>query len=608
MSCEAAVDAQAPRPPARARTRRAALLLPALLAPVAWVLLYLPSLDYPFVWEDEGALGAGTLLRPAGETWAAFREPLHRLGERGGPATQTYYRPLPVAILSLVDQRFGREPRAFRLVAIAAGAACAAGFGLFAGWLLGRTGPALFAALFLALHPVGIETTVWIAGMPETLCTLLVLAALASALRCAAAPGAGAAAAWGALSLAALALGLLSKERAVVVPALWLVAWLSLRAPRPRRAAALLLAQALVVIAYVGWLRPAVLGSAFASLLPIGGSAATQVLTALASWPSRIAWLFAPLRSSTSDAVRVAASLADPCVVAGALLSLGSVVGWWALRRSRAAVAALGLAWIWIAFAPTAGLVPMLHASGERYLFLSALGAALLLAGAGARWLPAGGPAWSRALVAAAAALALLGLAERTRARLPDWRSTRALFEADLAADPRYREAYFVLAVEALQRGRPHEAEARLAPLLEDDARFAGSASYLNWLSVADAACRTKLARGDFQGILALAARWRRSFAALADSPAFRLCAGQAEEALGRPERAVEEYLAVAGALGDATPPALYAVLARHFAAHGKPAEARAWLARAQQFGRSDPALARELREIARSLEAPDAP
>jgi hypothetical protein len=537
MRQPADADVRPARPPPPARARRATLLLPALLAPAAWILLYLPSLDYPFVWEDEGALGAGVMLRPAGETWAAFREPLYRLGQRGSAATQTYYRPLPVALLSLVDQRLGRDPRAFRRVATAVGALCVGGFGLFAGWLLGRTGPALFAALFVALHPVGIETTVWIAGMPETLCTLFVLAALVSALRCCDAPGSVRAAGWAALSLAALGLGLLSKERAVVEPALLVAAWVSLGAARPRRAAALALASALLVTAYVGWLRPAVLGSAFASLPSIGGSPTTQVLTALASWPGQMAWLFAPLRSSTSDAVRVATSFADPWVLAGVLLSLGSVAAWWALWRYRAAVAALGLAWIWIAFTPTAGLLPMLHASGERYLFLSALGAALLLAGAGARWLPVQGCAWRRAVMTAAALLALLCLAERTRARLRDWVSTRALFEADLAGDPRYREAYFVLALEALLRGRSEEAEARLAPLLEADPRFAGSASYLNWLSVADLACRTKLVRGDFQGILDLEARWHRSFAALAEAPAVRRCVGQAQEALGHPER-----------------------------------------------------------------------
>ena len=44
--------------------RRLSVLLPALITPIAFVVLYLPTLDFPFVWEDEGAIAAGTLLRP----------------------------------------------------------------------------------------------------------------------------------------------------------------------------------------------------------------------------------------------------------------------------------------------------------------------------------------------------------------------------------------------------------------------------------------------------------------------------------------------------------------------------------------------------------------
>ncbi len=589
----------ASRPAARLA---ATLLLPALAASFAWVLLYRPSLDYPFVWEDEGAIGAGTMLRPAGETLAAFGEPLHRLGARGPSARQAYYRPLPVVLFSLVDQKLGRDPRAFRELALGVGALCVAAFGLLAGWLLGRAGPALLAALFVALHPVGIETTVWIAGMPETLAALFLVAALASALRSADAARPAAAAAWAALSLAALGLGLLSKERAAVEPALLLAALVSLGGAPRRRAAALVTAHVLVVAAYVTLLRPAVLGGAFAGLPSIGDSATTQVLTALASWPAQMAWLFAPLRSSTSDAVRVATGLADPWVWTGALLGLGSVAGWWLLWRTTSAVAALGIAWIWIAFAPTSGVTPMLHASGERYLFLSSFGAALLLAGVGARLATVRGPAWRRALLASVAVLLLAGLAERTRSRLPDWRSTQALFETDLAGDPRYREAYFVLAVKALEAGRPEEAESRLAPLLDDDPRFSDSASYVNPPSVADLACRTKLARGDFRGVLDLEARWRRRLPALAQAPPILLCIGQAQESLGHPDRAVEAYLSVARQLGDATPPVLYVILARHFAHTGPPEQARAWLARAARLAGDDPAIARELRRIERSL------
>ena len=342
----------------RGSRRRLALLLPTLITPLAWVLLYLPSLDFPFVWEDRDAIGSGTLLRPEGETLAAFHEPLHRIEQRGVSARQIYYRPLPVVALSLVDQKLGREPRHFRALTIAAGALCAAAFGCFAGWLFGRAGPALFAALFAALHPVGIETTVWIAGIPATISAFFMIAALGCALAATRAAGSRAAAGWGAVSLASLALGLLSKEQAAVTPVLLFATLLSLGAgPRRRVAVSIVIAQLLLVGGYVFALRPAVLGSVLSGLPPIGGSEMTQICTAVASWPRQLAWIFAPVHSSTSDTVRVVASIASPGFALGAALALGSLAAWWALLRAGASVAALGLAWIWIAFAPTSGLL-----------------------------------------------------------------------------------------------------------------------------------------------------------------------------------------------------------------------------------------------------------
>jgi hypothetical protein len=579
------------------------LLLPALIAPLAFALLYLPSLDFPFVWEDEGAIGAGTLLRPAGQTLAAFGEPLHRIEGRGAAARQAYYRPLPVAALSLVDQQLGRAPRNFRVLTIAAGALCAAAFGAFAGSLFGRAGPALFAALFAALHPVGIETTVWITGVPATISALCMIGSLAFALSATRASSPRAAAGWGALSVAGLVLGLLSKEQAAVTPALLVAALLSLGAgPRKGAAFRLVLLQTLLVAVYFLALRPAVLGSALTGVPPIGGSLFTQWLTAIASWPRQLGWIFAPLRSSTNDTVMIVDSLASLRFALGLALALGSLMAWWWLRYSGAHIAALGLAWIWIAFAPTAGLLPLLHASGERYLFLSSFGAALLLAELGARWLPRPPPDWRRWLAPGLAVLVLLVLGERTLHRLPAWSSTQTLFETDLARAPDFREAYFMLGVEAAEAGRFAEASQRIAPLLANDPRFQGSAGYLNWLSLAELACLSSLGAQDFAGVLALEARWQREFPALTRAPSFRVCAAQARDGLGRTAEALEGYLSVANELGAAAPTGLSIAIARNLAALGRGEEARPWLARARAAAPSDPAALGQVQAIEASI------
>jgi hypothetical protein len=428
------------------------------------------------------------------------------------------------------------------------------------------------------------------------------IGALASALAATRAETARGATAWGALSAAGLVLALLSKEQAAVTPALLVAALLSLGSG-PRRGAAtrLVLLQTLLVAVYFLALRPSVLGSALTGVPPIGGSMATQWLTAIASWPRQLGWLFAPLRSSTNDTVMIVDSLASLRLALGALLALGSVFVWGWLRRSGARIAALGLAWIWIAFAPTAGLLPLLHASGERYLFLSCFGAALLLADAGGRWLPGRPRAW---IAPALAVLVLLGLAERTRARLPAWSSTQTLFEIDLARAPNFREAYFILGLKDAEAGRFAEASQRIAPLLSNDPRFQGSTGYLNWLSLAELACLSSLGSQDFAGVLALEARWQREFPALTRAPSFRVCAAQAREGLGRTAEALASYLSVANELGAAAPTGLYIVIARNLAALGRGQEAAPWLARARAAAPTDPAVLGQLQAVESAIES----
>ena len=302
--------------------------------------------------------------------------------------------------------------------------------------------------------------------------------------------------------------------------------------------------------------------------------------------------------------MRIVDSLASPWLALGAALALGSLLAWWRLRRAGAGIAALGLAWIWIAFAPTSGLLPLLHASGERYLFLSSFGAALLLAGLGTRWLADAPAPWRRspASLLVLALLVLGVLAERTRARLPAWSSTETLFKSDLARDPAHREAYFMLGVKAAEAGRFAEASEKIAPLLANDARFQGSAGYLNWLSLAELACLSSLGRQDFEGVLALEARWQREFPALTRAPSFRVCAAQAREGLGRTAEALESYLAVAGELGAAAPTGLYLVIARDLASLGRGEEARPWLARARASAPRDAGVLGQVQAIESTL------
>ncbi len=448
--------------PARGVRAAAILLVPALL----FAALYLRALDYPFVWTDHDEIERGSVLRPPGRILAAFGEPLHAVDDiRTRFLLQPYYRPLQVVTASALDAAFGRRPRTFRAASLLVGAATASLFTAVAWTLLGSAPGALLAGSIFAAHPVGLETYVWISGLSAALGAFFLMGSLGLALR--ALGGRAAAAHWGfgAASLVALGLALLSKENAVLGPAWLLAAGLGLRAttrrdgarpgPSARRLALWVGAQSAVVLLYLFALRPAVMGTVVPGVPPILENPLTQLATALGHWPEALAWLFVPLHSNTSDAVRVATSVLAPLPLLGAALGLGSCAAWLTLLRLGRGRDSVGLAWLWLGFLPTSGLLPVLHLGAERNLFLPALGAALLWACAALLLVRVGLP---RAVAVGLAALLVLGLAQRTGERTPDWRSTRILFERDLARDPWHREGRYNLIAELVEAGRHVEA------------------------------------------------------------------------------------------------------------------------------------------------------
>jgi hypothetical protein len=274
-----------------------ALGLLGLAAPALLLLaLHAPALGYGFVWMDETEIVAGEIVLPPGRWAEAFTRPLH-VGSGGAGKVNPYYRPLQILWASALHAAAGPEPRLFHAASLAAGAACVLAFTLLARGLLGSAVLAAFAGAWVAAHPAGTEAWVWIAGIAEPLCALAVVVSVAAALRSGAlrtdASG-GAAWGWAALSLLALAAGLLVKEKAAVIPALLVAAWASARGSArfarggwleldARRLGLLALVQAAVVAVWALVLRRAAVGGGPSWAAPIGGSAASHLASALAA-------------------------------------------------------------------------------------------------------------------------------------------------------------------------------------------------------------------------------------------------------------------------------------------------------------------------------------
>lgn len=566
--------------PRLARGRLALLALPILL----FVSLQVRTLHYPFVWTDAAEYAQGSVLRPTDRLLEAFTEPLQRADRLETQVlAQPYYRPLQVVLASGVTAAFGREPTPLRAVSVALGALALAIFTGLAFELLRSAGAAALAGAVVAAHPVGLETHLWVSGLSAALASVFVLACVWLALRALRAPSAAGRAAFAAASLASLAAALLSKENGAIAAALVAaLAACELRRPagerRPvaRTAAVLVALQVALVGAYLLVWRPRVIGSALNGAPLLGGRLETQLASSLAFWPGAMGWLLVPVHSSTSDAVWLVESLGSPAALAGAALALGSAAlfGLW-LARGRG-VAAFALAWIWLAFAPTSGIVPLLHARAERNLFFSVYGVALLLAwGAAAlrrRSIPA--PA-----LAAVGTLCVLGLAERTLARQPDWRSTETLFETDVARDPRHREGRVNLVVDYLQAGRAQDAK-RQADALLAQRHPRGWSSYALDRNILELYCRANEAAGAEDDTLALYdAEFAGTHLSVWNDLGFLRCAARSLERAGRVRDVIPIYTELARMGSPEHRAGVDVALARCHAKLGELREARAWLA-----------------------------
>ncbi len=272
------------------------------------------------------------------------------------------------------------------------------------------------AAVFL-VHPIGTETVTYISGRPTGLMSCLYLAAFLAFLEARHAGGAVRRIGMTGVSAACLALSLLSKEVAIVFPALlaayeWVVA-------RPRRAELIRaltrvhLPLAAVVLAFLGFAahhaRYEFLFGYAAGLRPWRVNLITQANTIVYA----LSLLVLPGRLNFDHDLPIYSSLSAwptpwSLVVLAALA--GSAVG---LTR-RAPLWSFGILWFLLHVLPTNSFLPRYDLLSERNLYLASIGLYLSAASvwcAVGDWLAAHGP-WqrlSRQRAAVAQAVRLLG-------------------------------------------------------------------------------------------------------------------------------------------------------------------------------------------------------
>jgi Flp pilus assembly protein TadD len=335
---------------------------------------------------------------------------------------------------------------------------------------------ALGAALLFALHPVHVEAVAPLVARADLLAATGGLTALLLAL--------GRRERWWRLpaAVALLALAILSKETATVVPGLYALVALAvptaaglpaspgLSRPEGRRALAALAGVAAALgLALVPYLlmRP---GSAVAPGVASwfhGRPWTVVALTmtrALAEYLRLLAWPV-DLMTDFGYAARIPFTerLGWPSVLA--TLAWGSVAVVGLASSKRAPLRAIGLLWVFVALAPVLNVVPVGVLMAERFLYLGSVGFCLwagswpvALAETSAR---AGRP-WLARSASVLALLLLALLAARTVTRNADWRDPVSLYEAELRHAPRDVTVNNNLAVAYLGRGQLGQAAERL--------------------------------------------------------------------------------------------------------------------------------------------------
>ena len=439
--------------------KREARLQAGLLV-AACLLTYANALSGAFTYDDKAVVRDNLLIRSPGSVPQLFRTSYF-----GWPrGVGVNYR--PVLMLSYAAQWWiwGSRVEAYHAVNVLLHASVTLAF-----WLLLRGlrvgGASAFAgALLFAVHPVHVEAVTSVVGRGETLGALFVSAYLLLGLAAARAPRrvlpvAGA--------LVCYALGCLTKESAVVAPALAFLAFLAAAEGTLFTRIRFALSRGLwfwagsgAVLCGVLALRRGVLGTALSGSggiyelenplapLPVLSRIWNAALI-LVRYAGRIAF---PLEL-TADESAWSLPLAtgrSPLTLLG--VGLFAAVAILALARfSRRAPAAFGLLFFGLAFLPASNLLfPIGTVFAERLAYLPSAGLCLVLglAIAGASELPEL-PRRRRIALAAVA----LAFAARSAVRNPVWRSDDALFASSVRTSPRSAKAWYNDALIAVDRG-----------------------------------------------------------------------------------------------------------------------------------------------------------
>lgn len=429
---------------------------------------YLNGLVNGFTFDDVPLVAKNTRIRSLGNVHELFATDWWN-GQR---PQSLLYRPLTMSTFA-IDYAVARGTSAvpFHVQNVVWHGAASAALFLLILEMFGNSALALAAAALFSVHPVHTETVDGIVGRAELMSACFTFLALIAAWRAIRNDSRGAL--QQALAFSFTLLALLSKEQAIVIPAvplLWLFVAVRderLRLVRSARFRRLMVVLVLAPLVYLT-LRGAVVGAPFPTAAvergaivvdnPIAGAdGLARWLTPVRVFGHALGLVAFPWTLSADYSYDQFPLVTLPNAAAvGGLLALCALTACAFVQRHRAPEAAFGIGFALLTWVLTSNLPIVIGTIfGERLLYLPSAGACLVLA-----YLLTGvgrAPFVRRAGTVALTLIVVAGAA-RTWARNRDWLSSETLFKSAVAASPRSCKALDGYASELLATGRPKDA------------------------------------------------------------------------------------------------------------------------------------------------------
>lgn len=347
--------------------------------------VFAPTLGFPFVWDDRATVLFNRGIRSLGNAPSFFTG--HAFSGAADALRDIkiveYYRPVWVLSLAVDHALWGERASGYHLTNVLLHALAS---GLTAWLVFELVGSAMAAALagtLFAVHPVHAEAVAWVSARNELLLCVFLQLAFIACVRLRRGAGAGTRV----LCLASFALALLSKETAVLFPAIVLLyEWAGAsagggRAARPWGKYGWALLLAAVAAAFMA------VRAGIVSPLPVHEPLATRLATAPGLVLQNLRLLFVPVGLEVLHPFEPVLSPLSTATLLPAALLLG-VLALLPLAFRFDANLGFGLGWILLALIPVSGIPALLQPTplAERYLYLPSVGWALavgsLLAGA----------------------------------------------------------------------------------------------------------------------------------------------------------------------------------------------------------------------------------